>query len=195
MEYALKKTLTSLLVTTAALTLSNFSAHAAEDNYVGASIGAATHYRLDCTGAAACDRNANGSGKIYFGKQLDKTFGTELMGWKVGDAQGNVRNATGSVAASVHSQGVAVVGVAGTSFDAVSVKARLGVGYARGFTDYAAGSGAAKSAFVPVMGVGASYALDKQWSLNADLDRLPARVNGNTRVNANMVSLGASYKF
>ena len=195
MEYALKKTLTSLLVTTAALCLSNFSAHAAEDNYVGASIGAATHYRLDCTGAAACDRNANGSGKIYFGKQLDKTFGTELMGWKVGDAQGNVRNATGSVAASVHSQGVAVVGVAGTSFDAVSVKARLGVGYARGFTDYAAGSGAAKSAFVPVMGVGASYALDKQWSLNADLDRLPARVNANTRVNANMFSLGASYKF
>ena len=195
MEYTLKKTLTGLLVTTVALGFSNFSAHAAEDNYAGASIGAATHYRLDCTGAAACDRNANGSGKIYFGKQLDKTFSTELMGWKLGDAQGNVRNATGSVAASVHSQGVAVVGVAGTSFDAVSVKARLGVGYARGFTDYAAGSGAAKSAFVPVMGVGASYALDKQWSLNADLDRLPARVNGHTRVNANMFSLGASYKF
>ena len=195
MEYTLKKTLTGLLVTTVALGFSNFSAHAAEDNYAGASIGAATHYRLDCTGAAACDRNANGSGKIYFGKQLDKTFSTELMGWKLGDAQGNVRNATGSVAASVHSQGVAVVGVAGTSFDAVSVKARLGVGYTRGFTDYAAGSGAAKSAFMPVMGVGASYALDKQWSLNADLDRLPARVNGHTRVNANMFSLGASYKF
>ena len=47
MEYALKRTLTSLLVTTAVLTLSNFSARAAEDNYVGASIGAATHYRLD----------------------------------------------------------------------------------------------------------------------------------------------------
>lgn len=195
MEYALKKTLTSLLVTTAALTLSNFSAHAAEDNYVGASIGAATHYRLDCTGSVACDRNANGSGKIYFGKQLDKTFGAEVMGWKLGDAQGNVKTATGSVAATVHSQGVAVVGVAGTSFDAVTVKARLGVGYARGFTDYAAGSGAAKSAFVPVMGMGASYALDKQWSLNADLDRLPARVNGNARVNANMFSLGASYRF
>lgn len=195
MEYTLKKTLTGLLVTTVALGFSNFSAHAAEDNYAGASIGAATHYRLDCTGAAACDRNANGSGKIYFGKQLDKTFSTELMGWKLGDAQGNVKNAAGSVAASVHSQGVAVVGVAGTSFDAVSVKARLGVGYTRGFTDYAAGSGAAKSAFMPVMGVGASYALDKQWSLNADLDRLPARVNGHTRVNANMFSLGASYKF
>ena len=196
MEYALKRTLTSLLVTTAVLTLSNFSARAAEDNYVGASIGAATHYRLDCTGSVACDRNANGSGKIYFGKQLDKTFGAEVMGWKLGDAQGNVKNAAGSLAAaSVHSQGVAVVGVAGTSFEAVSVKARLGVGYARGFTDYTSGSGAAKSAFVPVMGVGASYALDKQWSLNADLDRLPARVNGNTRVNANMFSLGASYKF
>ena len=196
MEYALKRTLTSLLVTTAVLTLSNFSARAAEDNYVGASIGAATHYRLDCTGSVACDRNANGSGKIYFGKQLDKTFGAEVMGWKLGDAQGNVKNAAGSLAAaSVHSQGVAVVGVAGTSFDAVSVKARLGVGYARGVADYTAGSGAAKSAFVPVMGVGASYALDKQWSLNADLDRLPARVNGNTRVNANMFSLGASYKF
>ena len=196
MEYALKKTLTSLLVTTAALALSNFSAHAAEDNYVGASIGAATHYRLDCTGSVACDRNANGSGKIYFGKQLDKTFGAEVMGWKLGDAQGNVKSAAGSLAAaSVHSQGVAVVGVAGTSFDAVSVKARLGVGYARGFTDVAAGSSSAKSAFVPVMGVGASYALDKQWSLNADIDRLPARVNGNTRVNANMFSLGASYRF
>ncbi len=198
MEYALKKTLTSLLVTTAALSFSNFSAHAADDNYVGANIGAATHYRLDCTGAVACDRNANGSGsgKIYFGKQLDKTFGAEVMGWKLGDAQGNVKNAAGSLAAaSVHSQGVAVVGVAGTNFDAVSVKARLGVGYARGVADYTAGSGAAKSAFVPVMGVGASYALGKQWSLNADLDRLPARVNGNTRVNANMFSLGASYKF
>jgi opacity protein-like surface antigen len=195
MELHLKKTLTSLLITGAALSFSNFSAHAADDTYIGAAIGARTHYGLDCSGSASCDRNANSSGKIYFGRQLDKTFGVEVMAWKLGDAQGVVKNGSTSVAASVNSQGVAVLGVAGMSFDAFSLKARLGVGHARGRSDYSTGGSTAKNAFVPVLGVGASYALDKNWSLNADWDHLPARVNGHTRVKTGMFSLGASYRF
>lgn len=191
----MKNTAISLLTTSAALAFTPLGAYAAEDNYVGAAIGARTHYGLDCAGAVTCDRNANASGKIYFGKQLEKNFAAEVMAWRLGDGKGSVKNGGASMAGTVHSQGVAAVAVASTGFDALTIKARLGVGYVRGSTDYAAGGSTAKSAFVPVMGLGASYALDKNWSINADWDRLPARVNGETRVNANMFSLGALYRF
>jgi Outer membrane protein beta-barrel domain len=192
----LKKTLINLLVTSATLALTPFAAMAAEDNYVGAAIGARTHYGLDCAAGVSCDRSAGASGKIYFGKQLEKNFGAEVMAWRLGDGKGSVKSGSTSVAGTIDQQGIAAVGVGKLDLNnSFSLKGRLGVGYSRGHVDYAAGGSAAKSAFVPVIGIGASYAIDKNWSLNADLDRLPARVNGNTRVNANMFSLGASYKF
>lgn len=164
------------------------------DNYAGAAIGARAHYGLDCTANTRCDRNTSG-GKIYFGKQLEKNFAAEVMAFRLGSADGAVKNGSATVAGSARAQGLAATGVFSAPLGDFALKGRLGVGYVRGETDFATGGGTAKSAFVPVIGIGASYALNQQVSLNADWDRLPAKFGNGSKATTSMLSLGVSFRF
>lgn len=189
------KTLIAALFATTALAASVQASAAQDDNYVGAAIGARTHYGLDCTTGIRCDRNTGG-GKIYFGKQLEKNFAAEVMAFRLGHAHGALKNGSTTVAGSARAQGLAATGVFSAPLgDAFSLKGRLGVGYVRGEADYAAGGGTSKSSFVPVIGVGASYALNQKVSLNADWDRLPAKFGSSGKATTNMLSLGMSFRF
>ena len=172
------------------------SAQTAPERYVGGSLGALTRYDLDCGAGVRCDRTPSGSGKVMLGMQLEKNFGAELMAWRLSSGDGSVKLGTGTGAGAVRSQGVAAVGVFTLPLvDNLSAKARLGVGHVRGEVDYAAGGSSRRSKAAPVFGVGLSYALSPQWSLQADWDRLPTRVDGRNKVNADLVSVGVSFHF
>ena len=46
-----------------------------------------------------------------------------------------------------------------------------------------------------VWGLGASYALNKNWALQADWDRLPTYVTTSTKAKADLYTVGLSYRF
>lgn len=189
------KNIAVALFATTVLAATGQAQAAQEDNYVGVAIGARTHYGLDCTNAARCDRNTSGGGKIYFGKQLEKNFAAEVMAFRLGHADGALKNGSSVVAGSARAQGLAATGVFSVPLGDFSLKGRLGVGYVRGEADYAAGGGTSKSSFVPVVGIGASYALNQKVSLNADWDRLPAKFGNDNKATTSLLSLGMSFRF
>jgi hypothetical protein len=170
------------------------SAHA-EETYAGAALGARTHYGLDCNGSAVCDRNGNASGKVYLGRTYSPHFGAEVMAFSLGKASGSIDGANGRAAGRVRAEGVGAVAVARTQLDAVTFKARLGAAFEHGRTKYADGSSASKNALVPVLGVGASFALNKQWALTADWDLIGGRFNGKEKAGVQMLSVGAAFSF
>ncbi|MFY7857562.1 MAG: outer membrane beta-barrel protein [Rubrivivax sp.] len=174
------------------------AAQTAPERYVGGSLGALTRYDLDCGAGVRCDRTPSGSGKVMLGLPRGKNFGAERIAWRLSSGDGRVKlgTGTGTGAGTVRSQGVAAVGVFTMPLvDQLSAKARLGVGHVRGEVDYAAGGSSRRSKVAPVFGVGLSYALSPQWSLQADWDRLPTRVDGRNKVNADLVSVGVSFHF
>lgn len=189
------KTIATLLFAATALAATLQAQAAQPDNYAGAAIGARTHYGLECTSAVRCDRNSSGGGKIYFGKQLEKNFAAEVMVFRLGRADGALKNGSSTVAGSARASGLAATGVFTAPLGDFSLKGRLGLGYVRGEADYAAGGGTAKNAFVPVVGIGASYALNQQVSLNADWDRLPAKFGNGNKATTSLLSVGVSLRF
>lgn len=171
------------------------SARAAEDSYVGAGIGARSHTDLSCNGAAPCDRNASGSGKIYFGRDLTESLGAEAFAYRLGKAKGTVGSPAGDVAGRTQAEGLGVAATARTRVDDFSFKARLGLAYEHGRASYAAGGSDTKNSVVPVAGLGVSYALNKQWSLNGDWDHVRSKFSSQEKASTNLFTVGASYRF
>jgi len=171
------------------------SARAAEDTYVGAGIGVRSHVDLSCAAGANCDRNGNASGKIYFGKDLTDTWGAEAFAFRFGKATGTVGSPAGNVPGSVKAEGLGVAGTARLNYGDFTAKARLGAAYVHGRTGYDAGGSDSKNSLAPLVGVGVSYALNKQWSLNADLDVVRAKFSSQEKASTQLYTLGASYRF
>ncbi len=189
-------TMLALSIAITALAAASADVLAAEDTTIGVSIGARTHYGLDCASGSACERNAGSSGKITFGKQFDPHFGVEAMAFRLGEAKGSVKNGSTTVVGTAKATGLGVAAVASTELGAVTLKGKLGVAYVHGSTDFVVGGSASKSSLVlPTVGASVSYAIDKKWALNADWDNLPTRLNSGTKTHVNMLSLGVQYKF
>ncbi len=171
------------------------SAHAAEEAYVGAGIGVRSHTDLNCAPGADCDRNGNGSGKIFFGKDYGDTWGAEAFAFRLGKATGTVGSPAGDVPGTVKAEGLGVAGTARAQWSDFTFKARLGAAYVHGRTSYAAGGSDSKNSLAPVVGLGVSYALNKQWSLNADMDHVRAKFGGQEKASTQLYTVGASYRF
>lgn len=171
------------------------SARAAEDSYVGAGIGLRSHTDLNCAAGADCDRNANGSGKIYFGRDFDGTWGAETFAYRLGKAKGIVGSPAGDVAGTTKAEGLGVAATVRTRVDDFTFKARLGAAYQHGRASYAAGGSDTKNAVVPVAGLGVSYALNKQWSINGDWDHIRSKFSSQEKASTNLFTVGASYRF
>ena len=167
----------------------------ADETYVGAGIGARTHYSLDCAAGQACDRLGSASGKVYFGTTLGDRFGVEGVAIRLGNATGVVNRDSGPATGRVRSESLGAVGVVRFTQDAWTVKGRVGAALSHGKVDYAAGGHASKTALVPMVGLGASYAIDKHWSVNLDWDRLSSRVSDKGRASADLVTVGFSHAF
>jgi opacity protein-like surface antigen len=177
------------------------AAHAA-DTYVGMGLGSA-RVGLPCAAGQPCERNATGSYKFFLGVEPTEHLGAELMAWRLGDARGSGLLGTNLLPARTTSEGLGLVGVARTQIDAWTLRARLGVALGtKSRTELdtssvgavAPGSTTLRELTV-IGGLGASYALNKNWSLQADWDRLPARVTTATKAKADLYSVGVSYRF
>jgi hypothetical protein len=189
----------------AALALVSFAASA--QNYVGATVGISHNYDMDCVAGASCDRGANSSGKVVIGHEFGSTplwggdFGgaVEFMGYRAAEAKAGFNNGNGNanlVAGSGYSTGLGAAYAMHLAYGDFAVKTRLGLAYTKGSVDYLGGGSSSNDSWVPYLGVGASYSLTKNVDLNLDWDRLPTRFRDNTdKVNLNMLSLGATYKF
>lgn len=164
--------------------------------YVGGNIGLLNNYRLDCNDGAACERNGKLSGKVYIGHsgEILGGLGLEAMAFSIGSAKGSLQRGSVNEAASIKLSGVGASVVLPWEMGDFGIKARLGVGYVRGSVSYAAGGTQARWSFQPLLGLGGSYALSKQMTLNLDWDALSASYGSGTS-RMGMLSAGISVKF
>lgn len=169
------------------------SSSSSNSNYVGASVGLHKRYSIACDAGASCDRSASLGGKVYAGTMFDG-FGVEALAFGLKSAQGSLNSGAGRAPGSVSMSGVGIVGVLPFTQGDFTLKGKLGLGYVRGKASIAGGV-QDDSSVRPLLGAGVSYALNKQVSLNADLDRFSAKYSGSGKTHANMLSLGVSYKF
>lgn len=169
----------------------------AADTYIGLGLGSGRQ-ALTCTGYDECSRNATGSFKAFGGIELSPHLGVEVMGWKLGQAQGSIVPISpefGLAPARTRSQGLAVSGVVRTQIDAWTLRARLGLGHVHGQAELLGMNSMSSSQWALVGGLGASYALDKRWSLHADWDRLPTRYTSAAQARADLYTVGVSRRF
>ncbi len=190
--------------TSAAPAADTSAAPVAAGVYVGAGVGLRSSYGLDCISGATCDLHTNQSGKLYAGYVFgSRPFFTgeavralELMAYAGGAADAGFHTPAGTYLQGAGKfQGMALVNAGYFRIDRWELDPRLGVAYTRGSVDYAQGGSDAHNAFGVTYGIGAGYALDKNWSLHVDWDRVPVKFSDAQRTNVNMFTVGASYHF
>ncbi|MFZ6649774.1 outer membrane beta-barrel protein [Undibacterium sp. TJN25] len=176
---------------------------AASEIYLGAGVAAGSMARLSCGNGALCERPDGISSKISGGylaslapvNGVEIAQGVEVMAYASKRGKTAIHTAEGLVNSARKSSGVALSQVLQASMGDLAVRARLGVGYLHGELDYANGKSGSKNHVAPVIGLGIRYTLDKNWSLAADWDRLPARYDDKQNGTTNLFSIGVSYKF
>lgn len=215
MSFIIKGIFAGLLAASALTVSGNVAAADLSPGYVGGDIGVRNSYKLDCISGLECDKKANRSGRIYAGYTLgsNEFLGKENIGsiefsnFLIGSADGGIVNKDGVATqgrgkvkgvALVHSSAMKL----GNDFSLVT---RVGASYAHGTVDYATTAGKndygrggkdSRNTFGLTYGVGMAYALDKNWSLNADWNYVPVKFSDKGKNNGvNMFSLGAAYHF
>ena len=175
--------------------------------YVGAAYAVGSNYSLGCEAGDSCHTHASSGGKLYAGYTLgssstfgiDSTHAIELGFYEVGHSRevtpyGYI-DSSASGATLTYASSVKLT-------DAWSLNARLGAGYAHATSyvvdtvDHSSYARNAHDAFGVTGGFGVAYAIDKHWSLNADMDYLPLKFGSEgPRDHVNMMSVGAAYHF
>jgi outer membrane immunogenic protein len=172
--------------------------------YAGASYGFRANTGLDCAPAQQnCDKSSKRNGKAYVGYSFDAlpfqggvaVPAIELVGYASGSVTSGFDTAAGKVAGRGKFAGAGVQGVLAYQFDAFTLSGRAGLAYTQGKVDYAAGGSDKENKAGLMYGIGTAYALNKNWSLHLDWDRVPVKYSGSQKTKADMFSLGASYRF
>jgi len=164
--------------------------------YIGANISLYNRYALDCKNGAPCDLSPGAGGKVFISQQFETLggLGLEAMAYGIGSGQGTLKRGNGEEAGWVKQAGLGAYAVLPLSYRDFTIKAKLGAGYAQGKATYAAGGNDSKWSFQGLYGLGLSYAINKQISLNLDYDNVGAKYGaGSTRMG--MFSAGLSYRF
>ena len=168
--------------------------------YMGASYGFRASTDLDCVpGQGDCDKSSKRSGKAYVGYSFDALpfqGGVALPSIElVGYLGGEVKSGFDKRAGRGKFTGLGMQGVLGYQFDAFTLSGRAGVAYTQGKVDYLGGGTDKKDKIGLTYGIGAAYALNKNWSLHLDWDRVPVKYSTRQTGKVDMFSLGASYRF
>lgn len=172
--------------------------------YAGASYGFRANTGLDCVpGQADCDKSSKRNGKAYVGYSFNALPfqggvalpAIELVGYTGGEVTSGFDTGAGKAAGRGKFTGAGVQGVLGYQFDAFTLSGRAGVAYTQGKVDYLGGGSDKKNKAGLIYGIGTAYALNQNWSLHLDWDRVPVKYNDKQTTKVDMFSLGASYRF
>ena len=172
--------------------------------YAGASYGFRANTGLDCVpGQADCDKSSKRNGKAYVGYSFNALPfqggvalpAIELVGYTGGEVTSGFDTGAGKAAGRGKFTGAGVQGVLGYQFDAFTLSGRAGVAYTQGKVDYLGGGSDKKNKAGLTYGIGTAYALNQNWSLHLDWDRVPVKYNSKQTSKVDMFSLGASYRF
>ncbi len=172
--------------------------------YAGASYGFRANSGLDCVpGQADCDKSSKRNGKAYVGYSFDALPfqggvalpAIELVGYTGGEVKSGFDTGAGKAPGRGKFTGAGVQGVLGYQFDAFTLSGRAGVAYTQGKVDYLGGGSDKKNKAGLIYGIGTAYALNQNWSLHLDWDRVPVKYNDKQTTKVDMFSLGASYRF
>jgi len=169
----------------------------AQNIYVGGAVGQA-RYDFDCSGSSSCDKNDTGA-KVFGGYKFTPNIAVEASYANFGKAKFGVPVpgfgvVNGDLKGEGFGAGVAFFAPFGNDFSGV---ARLGVASNK-FKLSASGFGASASQSETnteaTYGLGVSYNLTKQVSIDLAWDGTRGKFQGDT-VKVNMFTLGATYSF
>ncbi|CAN7221964.1 outer membrane beta-barrel protein [Duganella sp. LjRoot269] len=183
--------------------------------YVGADLGIHTKYKLECWNGIGCDDIAGRSGRLYggytFGSNVvfgkDNSNSVELSTFEFGNVRSVVQSSPdgGHLPAKSKVYGLALDYASRLKLsDRLSLVSRAGlsmarssVQYADAFTlnNYGAAGSVRHNRFGLTYGLGLSYAVDKNWSVNVDWRRTPVKLGANDKTHVDMVSFGVGYNF
>ena len=172
--------------------------------YAGASYGFRANTGLDCVpGQGDCDKSSKRNGTAYLGYSFNALPfqggvalpAIELVGYTGGEVKSGFDTGAGKAAGRGKFTGAGVQGVLGYQFDAFTLSGRAGVAYTQGKVDYLGGGSDKKNKAGLIYGIGTAYALNQNWSLHLDWDRVPVKYNDKQTTKVDMFSLGASYRF
>ncbi len=170
------------------------------DLYIGGALLGGARYELDCTGGIRCDRSpTGGAGKLFAGGFIvPNKIGIEASLFGTGKANGAYTRGSLTLPAEFRTRGLALAGVYRISSGDVALDTRLGLAYTRSQTRGTSASGLpteTKSAFAPTFGLGARYAISKDWQLNLDWDWFRPKFANGKSVNTDMFTAGVTYNF
>jgi OmpA-OmpF porin, OOP family len=157
--------------------------------YVGLNVGR-PEYKLGCSGGFSCD-DPDGSVHIYTGGKVNEWLGAEVGYVYLGKADRQGGSTRG------HGINLSVVGSFPVA-QSFSVFGKLGTTY--GWTEVTANSAANEpvgdeDGFGLSFGAGVQYDFSQQWAFVAQWDRHHLKFAGRDRENADVLSIGAKYKF
>jgi len=174
--------------------------------YAGAAVGR-MQYKVACALGGECRLHDNGSGKVYAGFSFapaslwqgsELTSSAEVVGYYGGKVHLNEQFPGFSTPYTESFRGGALMYKASIrESQALSLHVRAGVSHLTGKltlkgADYATRK---STETAPAFGLGVSYALGRQWALNADYDRLRVTFAGPATDTVHMFTLGAAFKF
>lgn len=169
----------------------------AADTYIGASLGQAD-YRIDTTGAANADTK-DSAGKIFGGVMFNPHFGVEASLFDLGEARGSLAVPGVGLATSTGKvRGLGFYGVAAMPIGPFSVFGKVGGSYARAETRASGAFGSfseTESSFQPAAGIGASYAINANLGVRAEVERLRIKFAGGEKDDINLMTVGVTYRF
>lgn len=183
--------------TLAAAALLGTSAAAANQPYIGVSVGQAD-YKLDTTGATSADTRDTGY-KVYGGTMFTPNFGLEAAYFDLGQATGALSlPGVGSVGITGKASGISLVGIAAAPFGDAAVFAKAGFARVRGEVEARTPLGnvsESDSSLQPTFGVGASYAFTSNVSARIEWERFRVRYADDLKEDTDLVSAGVVYRF
>jgi OOP family OmpA-OmpF porin len=183
--------------TLAAAALLGSGTAAANQPYIGASVGQAD-YKLDTTGTTSADTKDTGY-KVYGGTMFTPNFGLEAAYFDLGQATGAASlPGLGSIGITGKARGISLVGIAAAPFGDAAVFAKAGFAQVRGEVEARTPLGnvsESDSSLQPTFGVGASYAFTSNISARIEWERFRVRYADDLKEDTDLISAGLVYRF
>lgn len=190
-----------------ALAAGGAAAQNASPFYVGAAYALGSNYSVGCQAGDSCHTHSGSGARLYAGY----TLGSDIF-WGMQSSHavefglyeiGRTREVTPYGYIDVSVSGATLTHASSLKInDALSFNTRLGVDYAHATSylvdtvDHYSYHNGGHDYLGLTGGLGVAYALDKHWSLTADVDYLPFKLGSGAAVNhVNMMSVGAAFHF